>query len=277
MRILFIFLLIITVFSTVKGQEYNKDSVQQLIAGIKKLPTDTAQITKLRDAGYNLIELDSALSKQLLDEALNKSLLQKDIDAITNSYRFLGIWYRTFNNPEKSVENYRASLASAMLNNHLYLIAGAYFNIGNIKYGKGEYDSCIDYYLKTAAIFENPKMLEDKTILPQVLKKKQSDLYYNMSAVFNTLKNIPKANEYIDQAIALAKSYNSTVMVAHYSQQKADNLAEEGQIEKALRLRLQYLHDLETSNVWRRTAYLRNLNKNLVIFSKSIIILKTSK
>ena len=253
MRLLFllILLMIFTSFSAVKSQEYNTDSVQQLIASIRKLPADTAQITKLRDAGYSLIELDSALSKQLLDEALNKSLQLKDIDAITNSYRFLGIWYRTFNNPEKSVDNYRASLASALRNNHLYLIAGAYFNIGNIKYGKGEYDSCIDYYLKTAAIFENPKILDDKNLLPQVLKKKQSDLYYNMSAVFNTLKNIPKANEYIDQAIALARSYNSTVMVAHYSQQKADNLAEEGQIEKALRLRLQYLHDLETSNVWR--------------------------
>jgi two-component system, NarL family, sensor kinase len=142
-------------------------------------------------------------------------------------------------------------LASALRNNHLYLVAGAYFNIGNVKYSKGEYDSCIDYYLKTASIFENPKILEDKTLLPKVLNKKRSDLYYNMSAVFNTLKNIPKANEYIDQAIALARSNNSSIMVAHYMQQKADNFDADGQTETALRLRLQYVPELENSNVWR--------------------------
>jgi signal transduction histidine kinase len=142
-------------------------------------------------------------------------------------------------------------LASALRNNHLYLVAGAYFNIGNVKYSKGEYDSCIDYYLKTASIFENSKILEDKTLLPKVLNKKRSDLYYNMSAVFNTLKNIPKANEYIDQAIALARSNNSSIMVAHYMQQKADNFDADGQTETALRLRLQYVPELENSNVWR--------------------------
>jgi signal transduction histidine kinase len=182
---------------------------------------------------------------------LNKSLQYKDIDAITNSYRILGIWYRTFNNQDKSIENYRASLASAIRNNHLYLVAGAYFNIGNIKYGKGEYDSCIDYYLKTAAIFENPKILEDKTLVPQVLNKKRSDLYYNMSTVFNTLKNIPKANEYIDQSIALVRNNNNSIMVAHYMQQKADNYDVDGQTERALRLHLQYIPELEQSNIWK--------------------------
>jgi signal transduction histidine kinase len=240
-----------TSFNTVKSQLYNKDSIQHVIAAIRKTPLDTAHLSKLRDAGYSLIEIDSALSKQLLDEALNKSLQYKDIDAITNSYRILGIWYRTFNNQDKSIENYRASLASAIRNNHLYLVAGAYFNIGNIKYGKGEYDSCIDYYLKTAAIFENPKILEDKTLVPQVLNKKRSDLYYNMSTVFNTLKNIPKANEYIDQSIALVRNNNNSIMVAHYMQQKADNYDVDGQTERALRLHLQYIPELEQSNIWK--------------------------
>ncbi len=253
MRLLFILILLwaTTPVSSVKSQSYNKDSVYREIAAIRRLPLDTAQISQLIDAGYFLVERDSALSRQLLEEALSKSLQYKDIDAITNSYRYLGIWHRTFNNQEKAVDNYRASLASAMHNNHLYLVAGAYFNIGNIKYSKGEYDSCIDYYLKTAAIFEDPKIMEDKTLQKKVLDKKRSDLYYNMSAVFNTLKNIPKANEYIDKAIALAKSNNSAIMVANYSQQKADNLAADGQTEKALRLRLQYLPDLEASTIWR--------------------------
>lgn len=131
----------------------------------------------------------------------------------------------------------------------MYLAAGAYFNIGNIKYWKGEYDSCINYYLKTQEIFEDPKIFEDKTLTQRVLDKKKSDLYYNISAVFNTLKNLPKADEYIDKALAIAESYKATTVIAIYMQQKADNYSENGTVEKALRTRLKHLAELEKGNV----------------------------
>src|SRR5690606_17181864 len=211
------------------------------IEKILKRQPDTLQVRQLRELGYEIMESDSGLSKHLLTEALKKSLLLKDSDAITNSYRILGIWHNSFNYKDKALELYRASLTSATGNRHLYLVAGAYFNIGNIKYSKGEYDSCIIYYLKTNEIFEDPNIYKDKTITKRILDKKKSDLYYNMSAVFNTLKNLQKADEYIDKAIALAESYDNTIMVANYMQLKADNFYENGQTERALRIRLEYL------------------------------------
>src|SRR5690606_33490179 len=100
-------------------------------------------------------------------------------------------------------------------------------------------------------IFEDPNIYKGKTITKRILDKKKSDLYYNMSAVFNTLKNLQKADEYIDKAIALAKSYDNTIMVANYMQLKADNFYENGQTERALRIRLEYLPTLEKSTVWK--------------------------
>ena len=232
-------------FANLKSQSYNKDSLQKIIDHVRKLPTDTAQVRQLREVGYSVIEKDSALSKVLLEEALAGSFGVNDIDALTNSYRMLGIWYNAFGYKDKALDLYRASLNSATSNNHYYLMAGACFNIGIIKYEKGEYDSCVNYYLKATEIFESPKIFEDKNLKQRVLDKKKSDLYFNISAAFNTLKNLPRADEYIDKAIVIAKSYKSAVTVASYMQQKADNFYENGNTEKALRIRLEYLYELE--------------------------------
>jgi two-component system, NarL family, sensor kinase len=247
-KVFFALIYVLVAFSDTKGQLYNKDSVQKIIDQVRKLPTDTSQVRQIREIGYSVIENDSALSKILLEEALAKSLKIKEADAITNSYRMLGIWHRAFGDKNKALELYQASLYSAKSNNHLYLIAGAYFNIGNIKYEKGEYDSCVSYFLKANEIFENPKIFEDKTLQQRVLDKKKSDLYSNISSVFNTLKNLTKADEYIDKAIVIAESYKNASVIANYMQQKADNYYENGNTEKALRIRLKYLQQLEVAN-----------------------------
>lgn len=229
----------------VSAQPHNKDSIQNILDSIRKMPVDTSGLRQLRDMGHDLFGEDSALSKQVLEEVLAKSIALGERDAITNSYRMLGLWYSNFNLKDKALEFHRASLNSAMLNHHLYLMAGANFNIGNIKYWKGQYDSCIDYYLKTAALYDDPKIFEDKSLRQKILDKRKSDVYCNMSAVFNTLKNLPKADEYIDKALAIAESQQNNAAIAFYIQQKADNYFENGLMEKALRTRLKYLPQME--------------------------------
>jgi two-component system, NarL family, sensor kinase len=264
------FFFLLFAFITARSQQYDGDSVQKIIEHIRKIKADTAQVRQLRELGYDIRENDSALSHQLLEEALNRSIVINDKDAITNSYRMLGIWYSNFDYKDKAADLYRLSLISAKSNNHLYLMAGAYFNIGNIKYWKGEYDSCIDYFLKAQDLFDSPKIFEDKGLQQKVLDKKKSDLYYNMSAVFNTLKNLPKADEYIDKAIAIAESYKSAETVANYMQQKTDNYYENGNTEKALRIRLKYLTQLENSLTWKsllQGAY-QNIAQEYFILNK---------
>ena len=177
-----------------KAQINESDSIRGVVNLIRKLPADTAQVSRLRDLGHDLMEKDSLLSKQLLEEALSKSLVIKEINTITSCYRLLGVWNSYFNNIDKALEYYRLSLQSAASNNNQYLIAGANLNIGNIKYWKGEYDSCIHFYIKAAEIFENPKILENKNITERQLDLRRSDLYSNLSTFFNTLKNMAKAD-----------------------------------------------------------------------------------
>lgn len=146
-----VIVLFLTVFfvQNVGGRQYNRDSVSRLIDHIRKTPVDTGHIRQLRDLAYDIGENDSTLSKQLLTEALAKSISIKNAGAITNSYRLLGLWYSGVEQKDKALDYYQASLKTAKSSGLIYLAAGAYFNIGNIKYWKGEYDSCIDYYLKT--------------------------------------------------------------------------------------------------------------------------------
>lgn len=244
----FLFLFSMTAVA-VTGQQYNRDSIHQVIDNIRKMPLDTTQLIRLRELGYNLIETDSALAKQLLQEAIDKSFVLKDQDAITNSLRLLGIWYSYFGNTDKALELHRASLQSASRNQNLYLMAGAYFNIGNVKYWKGQYDSCIEYYLKTARLYDDPGIYKNRDLTQRIMDKKKSDLYYNMSAVFNTLKNLPKADEYINKAISIAEGYKSAPSIAFYVQQKADNYSQNGEPEKGLRIRLAHLQQLADESI----------------------------
>ena len=231
------------------GQHFNRDSVIGVADQIRKTPIDTGHIRKLRELAYDISENDSSLARKILTEALDKSYSINDAGAITNTYRMFGIWYSDMADKDRALEYYRASLQAADRGNLPYLAGGAYFNIANIKYWKGEYDSCIHYYLKTQDIFENPKLLEDKTLTQRILDKKKSDLYYNISSVFNTLKNLQKADEYIDKALAIAESYKAKTVIAVYTQQKADNYSGNGETEKALRTRLRHLPQLEQGGV----------------------------
>ncbi len=246
--------LMICCFNIAVAQQANLDSIRHIADQIRNKPLDTAQVRQLRELGHDLIETDSILSKQLLEEALSKSLTLKEQNTITNSYRILGIWYSYFNDKDNALKLYRQSLHSANRNKNLYLAAGANFNIGNVKYWNGEYDSCIYYYIKAGEIFEDPKLLEDKTLTEKLIDKRKSDLYANISSVFNSLKNLDKADEYIDKAIAIARKYTSSAALdamAYYMQQKADNYSENGKIEEALRIRLTYLPQLETGKAAR--------------------------
>jgi two-component system NarL family sensor kinase len=74
-------------------------------------------------------------------------------------------------------------------------------------------------------------------------------LYYNMSAVFSTLKNLPKAEEYINKALEIANKYKNRTVIAFYTEQKADNYYESGNIEKSLRTRLKFLKELEKGTI----------------------------
>ncbi len=266
-----LFLLLLCYLS--KGQKYNPDSALIQVEQIRGTPVDTAQITRLRVFGGNLMEYDSSLSRQLLEEALKKSLAIGEANSITDCYRLLGNWYSYFDYKDSALEYYRLSRRSAAGNRNLYMMAGADFNMGNIKYWKGEYDSCIHYYLKAADIFESPEMLDGKSLTQRRLDMRKSDLYSNLSSVFNTLKNVPKADEFIDKAIAIARKYDSPAAadaLAYYMQMKADNHSENGDPETSLRIRLQFLPQVEQGNEGKanlQTAY-QNISRDFFELDK---------
>ncbi len=245
---IFSVILFLAAVQLVPAQPYNRDSVVQLAASIRKMPEDTAQVLKLCNMGNDITELDSALSRQLLDEALEKSLRVKEPKTIANCYRLLGLWYGYYNDNIKNFNCQQLSYDWAKKGDQLYLMAGALFNMGNVQYWKGQYDSCIYYYLQAADIFEDPRLLADKNLTEKQLDRRKSDLYSNISSTFNTLRNLRKADEYIDKAIAIAKKYKSPAAadaLAYYMQQKADNYRENGDAEKALRIRLEFLPQME--------------------------------
>lgn len=250
-------------FTAVNAQPAN-DSLLKRIDNIRKMPLDTAQVNRLRQLGGELTEIDSTLSKQLLDEALAKSLKVGEVNTITDCYRLVGIWYSSFDLKDSALLYYRLSLQSATGNNNLFLMAGAQFNMGNIFYWKGRYDSCIFYYQKAAAVYENPQILNDKSVTEKQIDRRKSDLYGNISAVFNTLKNLAKADEYIDKAIAISRKYDSPAAasaLAFYMQAKADNYSANGFPEKALRIRLQFLPQMEQGQNAR--IYLQQSYQNI--------------
>jgi signal transduction histidine kinase len=250
MKPLTLLLIGLVIFMQPSAQTYNKDSVLKVVKQIRARPVDTLQVRLLRELGYDIGSMDSALAKEVITESLEKSLTLKDGRAITSAYRMLGLWYSGVGDLDNAIKCYRNAQAAAQQHDLPYLESGAYFNMGNIKYYKGEYDSSIYYYLKTQDIFERPDLIKkDGEMTQRVLDKRKSDLYSNISSVFNTLGNFKKSNEYIDKALAIARSYNAKAVIAQYIQQKADNLSQSGEVEQALRARLQHLPDMEASSI----------------------------
>ncbi len=211
---------------------------------IRNSPLNVAHVDSLRKLGFQLRETDSSLSKQLLKESLSKSIQIDDPNSITNAYRVLGVWYSDFDELDSAYYYYKLALKTATGNNNRYLMGGTEFNLGNIKYWKGEYDSCLYYFLRAAKIFEDPGLLNDKTVDEKALDMRKSDLYGNLSTVFNTLKNTDKAHEYVEKAIAISKKYKSESgadAYAYYMTLKADISSD----EESLRILLEVLPQLE--------------------------------
>lgn len=249
----FIIIILLLLPAALRGQ-YNRDSIAVALNQIRKGAADTAQVVKLRRLGHDLIEKDSALSKQILTEALTKSLSLKETNTITDCYRLMGIWYSYFEKYDEALKNYRFSFQSAKNNNNQFLMGGALYNMGNIKYWQGQYDSSIHFYISSLRIFENEDLLKEKDVTERKLDMRRSDIYNNLSMIFNTLKNLQKADEYIDKAIAITKKYNSPAAadaLAQCMQAKADNYYENGHTEKALRTRLSFLPQMEKGQIAR--------------------------
>ena len=272
------------------GQGYQRAEAEKLADSLRRLPEDTAQVMQLCNMGNDLTELDSALSKQLLEEALAKSLKIKESKTIATCYRLLGLWYGYYNDNVKNYNSQQLSFEWAKKGDHLYMMAGALFNMGNVQYWKGQYDSCIHFYLRAADIFEDPRLLKDKNVTEKQVDRRKSDLYSNLSSTFNTLKNLRKADEYIDKAIAIAKKYDSPAAadaLAYYMQQKADNYKENGNVEKALEIRLAFLPQMEkraNPNGTLQTAYqnisqeyfdLKKIDSSLLYAGKSLQVATT--
>ncbi|WP_276482603.1 tetratricopeptide repeat-containing sensor histidine kinase [Paraflavitalea pollutisoli] len=237
------------------------DSLPQRLSAIRQRPLDTAHVNSLRRLAGTVTDSDSSLARQLFEEALSKSLQLGDVNTITDCYRLLGVYHSAFNRRDEALRYYRLSAGSAQQNKNLYLLAGVQYNMGNIYYWKGMYDSCIHYYQLAAAVFEAPAVLQQQGVTEKQVDRRKSDLYGSMSEVFTTLKNLEKADVYIDKAIAIARKYNSPAAadaLAMYMQTKAGNHAANGQTEAALRIRLAFLPQMEQGQnapIYRQMAY----------------------
>lgn len=196
----------------------------------------------------------------MLDESLRKSKQINDLNAISNAYRVLGVWHSDFDELDTAYYYYQLALQTATKSNNRYLMGGTEFNLGNIKYWKGEYDSCLYYFLRAAAIFEDPDLLKDKAIDVKALDMRKSDLYGNLSTVFSTLKNKEKAEEYVEKAIAISKKYKNESgadAYAYYMTLKADISSD----EDGLRILLDVLPQLEKGGLDR--GVVRNTYHNI--------------
>ncbi|MGC4232949.1 MAG: sensor histidine kinase [Niabella sp.] len=243
-----------------QAQDAKRNSILGRVEQIRNSPLNVAHVDSLRKLGFQLRETDSDLSKQLLDESLSKSIQINDLNAISNAYRVLGVWHSDFDELDSAYYYYQLALKTATRNNNRYLMGGTEFNLGNIKYWKGEYDSCLYYFLRAAAIFEDPDLLKDKTINVKGLDMRKSDLYGNLSTVFSTLKNKEKAHEYVEKAIAISKKYKNESgadAYAYYMTLKADISSD----EEGLRILLEVLPQLEKGSLDR--GIVRNTYHNI--------------
>ena len=201
---------------------YKKDLAGEIYKDIMTMPEIDNSI-KLR-AELNLFELN--FSKMKSDEIVRKyyELLEKaeDNKTIMAKIHFrLGFLYDRGSSFEQAIKHYKASIqscADCALNEN---ISSCYYNLAEIYNDKKDYDTALDYYLKSYAVDELTKNSDGLMLTA----KKLARIYER--------KNSNKAVEYYEKAVDMAKRTNDNYPLAcaildlgdYYYRQKKDTEA----------------------------------------------------
>ncbi len=185
--------------------------------------------------GHNLDSLERAVARWTPD-TIDKASLEDLLD-INRAYRNLMLGYHVMNG-DKCIFYARRALSISHPRIWYAADADAYRYIGQVFYGREQYDSARVYYLASLAATDamaagatsptdtagySQKMIDDY----------YSALYGSIGNLYNMMDSIPQAMDYYEKAGAIFEKYgwNESNSVLHYNM--GETWVDEGELDKA--------------------------------------------
>lgn len=221
----------------------------------------------LNDSAMAIYKENPQKAIQLLEDALDISLKEKNKFESALSKNNLGIVYRDLGELEKAKQFSEESLEFGVLDE--YIMASAYNNIGACNRKLGLYEEAIDSYLKALAIYESKGDLD-----------KQATVNNNIGMVYSYLNLNDKAIEYHLKAKNVFEQQDNKKGISEVYNNIAIIYANDGNLENALDY-FKYSLDIEKelkdqkgiaesfNNVGAVYYYMQEIDSALVYFKGS--------
>ena len=181
---------------------------------LQKLPDDTAKINRLLAYGRTLLGKDNQGAVRLFEQGLRLSQQRRYELGIATAYRRIGYVHGQEGAYQAAIDNYRLALAHYGSNpGNLADVLAVYNNLGANLRQLGKVDSAVHYYIEAAQKIEAAdldKQLPDKR---RDILSTYALLNTNLSSLYGTMENVPKALEYGSKGIASAKKINDTAQI----------------------------------------------------------------
>lgn len=185
--------------------------------------------------GHNLDSLERAVARWTPD-AVDKASDEKLVK-LNRAYRDLMLGYNVLNG-EKSLFYARKALSISRPRGWYAADSDAYRYIGQIYYGREQYDSARVYYLASLAAVDamaagatSPTNQEGYT--EREIDDYYSALYGSIGNLYNMMDSIPQAMDYYEKAGAIFEKYgwNESNSILHYNM--GETWLDEGDAHKA--------------------------------------------
>ena len=185
--------------------------------------------------GHNLDSLERAVARwtpDAVDKAADEELVK-----LNRAYRDLMLGYNVLNG-EKSLFYARKALSISQPRGWYAADSDAYRYIGQIYYGREQYDSARVYYLASLAAVDamaagatSPTNQEGYT--EREIDDYYSALYGSIGNLYNMMDSIPQAMDYYEKAGVIFEKYgwNESNSVLHYNM--GETWMDEGDLKKA--------------------------------------------
>lgn len=185
--------------------------------------------------GHNLDSLERAVARwtpDAVDKASDEELVK-----LNRAYRDLMLGYNVLNG-EKSLFYARKALSISQPRGWYAADSDAYRYIGQIYYGREQYDSARVYYLASLAAVDamaagatSPTNQEGYT--EREIDDYYSALYGSIGNLYNMMDSIPQAMDYYEKAGAIFEKYgwNESNSILHYNM--GETWLDEGDARKA--------------------------------------------
>ncbi len=185
--------------------------------------------------GHNLDSLERAVARWTPDD-IDKASEQELIN-LNRAYRNLMLGYNVLNG-DKSIFYARRALSISHPRKWYAADADAYRYIGQIFYGREQYDSARVYYMASLAAADAmaggaSSPTDSAGYSQKVIDDYYSALYGAIGNLYNMMDSIPQAMEYYEKAGDIFEKYgwNESNSILHYNM--GETWVDEGELDKA--------------------------------------------